>query len=636
MKKSISDSVERECLPFNVNKRCIDWLWKARHAWDNLDKFRKSRKRCKSYLYDDQWCETVEWNGRSISERKYIEMQGIPALQNNLIGKSVRTVMGVRRQQNNIPVCVAVDSEEAKLGDVMSSLLNQNMKMNKRAETDARTFEEFCMSGLSCYKVQWQYRDGKENVFTDYVNPNFIFFPQGIDLNFRDIRFIGQIHDLDFSEVLMQFSHSDSDDEKLKEIYEWCSNSDTIRGAFSNTFKGGVVDNVDFFMPKEYGKCRVIEIWSKERRKAWFCHDRMTADPYMIPYDEIDSIKKENERRIEDNRMKDESGYVLDEYGEIRTYVPESELELIEYERRIEEFWYYRYLSPLGHVLSEGVSPYKSTGEYFHPYVIKPYPYIDGEIHSFVENIIDQQRFVNHYVIMLDFCIKNAAKGVLAIDQESLTNDQSIEDIAEQYVKTNGYILYTSKKNGQIPKAIQNSSVPAGMEFMINLQRSFVEEVSGVQPALQGKVPNASTSGVLYNQQVTQSTATVFDLIETFNSFLRDVAYKVVKIIQAFYSDRKSIVISGEKMFYDPNTMGAVDYDISISENMDSPVYREANNNLLIELLRNKMIGLKTMLKAGNFPNSTKLLSLIEVEEQQLGELQSQIPDESMTQEALP
>lgn len=51
--------------------------------------------------------------------------------------------------------------------------------------------------------------------------------------------------------------------------------------------------------------------------------------------------------------------------------------------------WHCRWLAPDGTVLSEYDSPF---GHGTHPFAIKFYPLTDGEVHSFVEDVIDQQR----------------------------------------------------------------------------------------------------------------------------------------------------------------------------------------------------------------------------------------------------
>jgi hypothetical protein len=107
----------------------------------------------------------------------------------------------------------------------------------------------------------------------------------------------------------------------------------------------------------------------------------------------------------------------------------------------------------------------------------------------------------------------------------------------------------------------------------------MVDDVSGVQPALQGK-GQGSESGVLYQAKATQASYSILDLIKTYDSFLEMVAYKVVKIMQCFYTGRKMVNISGEAIPYDLDTITDVDLDISISEGANSPVYRALSNQL--------------------------------------------------------
>ena len=85
---------------------------------------------------------------------------------------------------------------------------------------------------------------------------------------------------------------------------------------------------------------------------------------------------------------------MLDDAGQPMYFIdPEtySEQNLIKYERRIEGFWYFRYLSPDGHILEEGESPYWNGSESFHPFVFKPYPYIGGEFHPFISEVKPSQ-----------------------------------------------------------------------------------------------------------------------------------------------------------------------------------------------------------------------------------------------------
>ena len=74
-------------------------------------------------------------------------------------------------------------------------------------------------------------------------------------------------------------------------------------------------------------------------------------------------------------------------------------------------------LTPQGDVLRSGRSPYRHGS---HPFVFKAYPFIDGEIHSFVSDIIDQQKYANRLISMYDWILRASAKGVLLFPEGAL------------------------------------------------------------------------------------------------------------------------------------------------------------------------------------------------------------------------
>ena len=303
---------------------------------------------------------------------------------------------------------------------------------------------------------------------------------------------------------------------------------------------------------------------------------------------------------------------MLDSNGQPMYFIDPKKYEeqnLIKYERRIEGYWYFRYLSPDGHILEEGESPYWNGSESFHPFVFKPYPFIDGEFHPFISELKPSQDYFNYYMIALDFYIKNAAKGVLMIDEESLSDNMSIDDIADQYVRSNGVILYTSKKGGRQPDTKQAGSIPGGFDYIIQLSRTLMEDVSGVQAALQGK--QAGQSGVLYQSQVAQASSSILDLIRTYNSFLNEVAYKVLKVMKHFYRGNKMMSIAGEAVPVNLETMHDIELDVSISEDMDSPVYRALSNQMLIDMAYKGQIPIRVALESGSFHNSAKILAAL-------------------------
>ena len=117
------------------------------------------------------------------------------------------------------------------------------------------------------------------------------------------------------------------------------------------------------------------------------------------------------------------------------------------------------------------------------------------------------------------------------------------------------------------------------------------------------------------------------DLLESFASFIISGMYKKCKNIQQFYDDKKIIRIVGRNGYvqWDPETMGGVEFDISISENYDTPVYRALSNELLLQLLNAKQISIEQMLEVGNFPFADQLLQLIQSQKEQLAAQQQQM-----------
>lgn len=167
------DSVAYDKREYAPQGRQMDIIFRASRAWDCLYKFRQERERNKRYMYGDQWGDKVEYCGRQITEEEYIRMQGNIPLKNNLIRRLARTVMGVYRNQNKTPVCIARDREEQRLGETMTSMLEYNSKINEKKELDARMFEEFLISGLAIQKESYGLRGKRQDCWTDNINPNF-------------------------------------------------------------------------------------------------------------------------------------------------------------------------------------------------------------------------------------------------------------------------------------------------------------------------------------------------------------------------------------------------------------------------------------------------------------------------------
>lgn len=582
--------------------RAMGLLQEAQTYWQAMERFRRDRERNKRYVYGDQWSDVICVNGRRMKEEQYIMEQGNIPLKNNMMRRLVRNVVGVYRKQATEPTCVARDRDEQRLGETMSTVLQYNMGLNRMNELYARTMEEFLISGMAVHRKRYGWQNGKEDCWTEYVQPNNFF----IDTNMRDFRMwdctmVGEIHDMDFRDVCAEFAKSPAEWRRLAEIYAAARNPGTLRQAWQDFGQPAGQYGQDFLTPRDESRCRVIEIWRKETKPRWRCHDWNSGEIYRIEEEDYgEMVAEENTRRIAE-------GATLG--------VPEDEIPLVEAEWMIDTYWYYYFLSPLGYILAEGETPYRHGS---HPYVFKAYPFVDGEIHSFSADVIDQQRYTNRLITLYDWIMRASAKGVLLIPEDCLPAGTSPEDFAETWSKFNGVIIYKpSTKHGALPQQIASNSTNIGINELLNLQLKFFEDISGVNGALQGKPGFSGMSAALYNQQTENATTSLIDLLDTFGEFVREGAYKDVKNIQQYYTKERIVSIAGARSA-DPELVQDVEYDLNIVPSTATPAYRAMANDFLMQIWSAGQITLKQMLEAGNFPFADELLQSLESQQEQV------------------
>ena len=593
------------------DRRAFDILMEAQYYWSQMDDFRKDRERNKRYTYGFQWDDMICVDGKSMSEEEYIKSQGNVPLKNNLIRRLVRSVLGVYRSQSKEPTCTARDRDEQKLGETMSTILQCNMQLNRMNDVYARTMEEFLISGFIVHRKSYGWRNGKEDCWTDYVQPNNFF----IDNNMRDFRgwdvsVLGEVHDISFGQLREQFASSPQEYRQLRDIYKWAARKDYI-ATYAERFGYSRLENYDFLFTSEPGRCRVIEIWRKEQKPRYRCHDYQNGDIFKIDEEDYAQVVlTENEERM---RMAKEAG------------MPEDEVPLIKATWFVDDYWYFYYLSPFGDILREGETPYEHGS---HPYVFKAYPFIDGEIHSFVADVIDQQRYTNRLITLYDWIMRASAKGVLMMPEDCLPDGVSIDDIAESWTEFNGVIVYKPSKSGKVPEQVANNSTNIGIAELLNMQLKFFEDISGVTGALQGKPGYSGESASHYNQQTENATKSLLDLLECFSCFVVDGAYKDVKNMQQFYDSKRVFNIagkSGAQIEYDPKKIRDVEFDLSITESTSTPAYRHLANDMLMQLYQSQAISVEQLLEHGDFPFADELLQSIKSQKEQLE--QGKVPD---------
>lgn len=492
-----------------------DLIERSRRSWESAWRFRADRLRNKRFTYGDQWSDTVSIGNRTVREDDYLREQGRLPLKNNLIRRLVRNVLGVFRDRYKAPTCRARDAAENGRAVTMQKLLRCNAEVNRLAEMYARTMEEFLISGLAVHKKWYGRKGNRTDCWTDFVQPdNFFVDGNGRDFRGWDVSLVGEIHDMGFEELMSTFASDALEAGRLESLYgvsgdEW---GDEL-------WSGGREGAAGFLVPAVAGRCRVIEVWTREYCRRYRCHDRATGRCFKVDAADICGVEAENRRRRAEGRPPIDKRWFVDEE------------------------WRWYFLTPAGGVLRTGVSPYRHGS---HPYVFKAYPFIDGEVHSFVSDVIDQQKVTNRLISMYDWILQASAKGVLLLPEGALPEDTSLDDIADEWSRFDGVIVFRPQAGQPVPQQISSKAADIGITELLNIQMKMMEDISGVNGALQGKLDSGSMSGTLYSQQTRNSLSALADLMLSFDDFIREATAKDAVNIGQYYDAHRIARIAGD------------------------------------------------------------------------------------------
>lgn len=428
--------------------------------WQALSAFRAERCRNKNYTFGRQWSDMITVDGCRMSEYDYIVSEGNIPLKNNLIRRIVRNVLGVFR---------------SRLSEKMASWdagLRESAAENSLYELYARTMEEFLISGIAVHRIGSVRKNGKVSPVCRQVSPDTFFFDTSSrDIRGEDLSFIGQFHEINFTEYCNAFVSTRHDYEEAAGIF------------------------------RDRGKIRIMELWRRERVPRRLIHDMDNG-----------RVLKTDEHVWRHNRQlqKMPSRWILD------------------------DVWRYYFIDTDGNILREGDSPYPHK---CHPYEFKCYPFLDGEIHSFVADIIDQQRYTNRLITMYDWIMRASAKGVLLMP-EGAVDPENMQDVADQWSRFNGVIVYRPKAGQPDPRQVSGNATNIGISELLDIQLKMLEDISGVNGALQGNVTGNSISGTLYNQQTQNALTSLSDILDTFASFIAATTLKIQTLLPTRHNNK--------------------------------------------------------------------------------------------------
>ncbi len=462
----------------------------AHNAWVRLAPMRARRRRYLRYTYGDQWSDPAKGrDGEITTEGELATVGGRKPLTNNLIRRLVKTVVGRYRMGSDGNRTV----EDAGTRGIDDDMAGEEWKrLNELDELDARTLEEFLISGVAVHHLSRERRVRGESVWVDAVSPDDFFVNAIRDPRCHDMELVGRLLDLSMGEIVMRFARGDrARAVELRRLYASLQGASSVFGAdtIGNSADGGGGS----FFHAPAGRCRVVEVWTLECVERWRCHDPLSATLRLIDNRERDKVEKMNRSRRKEG-------------------LPVADMR---WETCV--IWHCRMLAPDGTVLDEYDSPLRGGAP---PFAVKFYPLVDGDVHSLVEDVLDQQRYVNILITMMDRMMETAAKGVLLFPIGCKPDHITWRDIANRWADPGGIVPFKPFMGAE-PHQVVTPMADIGARDMLKTQIELFEDVSGVSAALMGKAAGAGVGVERYESEVRNAAVAVLDLLRTFSHFTK-------------------------------------------------------------------------------------------------------------------
>ena len=597
-----------------IEQEDLEALAEFANDWHSLEEMRRKDRRSVMYAWGDQWGDLVKDpdTGCMITERQLIMKQGKVPMKNNMIAPILNNIEGQFRGSKTKPICTVRDQREAKLGEMMSMAVEYVHDINDLGEVDANTLKTMVTSGVMAQRLEYGVnpaKGNKQDVWAYPVATARLFFDTSVeDPRMWDVKRIGELYDLSFDDLVANFGKY-VPEEELKNIYG--GDKGVYRN--SNALNGEELESLTFHSPSQPNMCRVILGWRLENRPAVHYHDWSNGTYGYVKRSEKYLLEEENERRLE---------YYASQG------VAEEDIPLIDFEFETERVWVFRYMTPWGHCLLKGDSPYWH-GE--HNYVLGVSHFINGKLYNFVEQFIDQQRSINRTATMIDFIRSASAKGVLIVDENAFESI-SREEIVDEYVRYNG-VLFVKPKAGVDVRSVvyqmNGAASTAGDYELLNLQLKLINEISGVNSAMQGHASPSGTPSSLYAQQAQNSALNLKGLFGSLTAFIRRRDTKIMQMIQQFYNDAVYLDIAGsdyseEAKWYNPDKVKNALIDLAVSEGNNTPAFQVLQNDFLMQLFQAGAVDVNTLLENTSYPFATRVLESIKRNQQQAEEAMKQ------------
>lgn len=428
---------------------------RARRAWDDAAPMRRKRCRLKDFTYGRQWDDTT----MTADGRRLTERQ--IAVEE---GRAPITNNIIRRMVKSIIGHYRhLRAAETDGGD-----------LSPLSEYDARALEEFLISGMVI-----QHIDNSGEI--ENISPERFIYRRFAHMDASDCTLIGHLADLPLADVLERYSEGDT--RRAAAIRDAFRQQNALPATLPLLFREETFDSAS--LP---ATVRIIDICERSSIECIEAHDAEKGSVQQFPLTSESQLRREAARR-----KKKGLAPITTSYKVVRK-------------------WTRTILAPNGLVLhTEDIER--------PPYAVRFYPMIDGEVHSAVEDVIDQQKLVNRLVSTLDRIIASSAKGVLLYPADQLPDGFTWRDIRRIWSNPTGILPYKRTSRTMMPQQANSPGSSAGATELLRMQLELFDEISGATGAFRGKSNTAAGEGML-RAEMENSLISMLDILNSFHEFI--------------------------------------------------------------------------------------------------------------------
>lgn len=544
-------------------------------------------------VFGDQYGGMVTGrDGLQVTKADYLASMGRKADAFNLIEPVVRQLEGQFRQNRSERDLYPEGQADAEAVRALNIARRTQRRQNASAELEADVYQTHLIGGFCGFRSTIERATSGPFPVTvaEYaVHPARLFHNLDVtDRRMRELRLVGQLHDLAPADVARRFARDEADVGRVLGYYglpaDWLDNGGRYAtDATGSTYGFRHFDALGFDSAEREGALRVVEAWVQEPVWTAYGLDPLALMPEAGALEAAMPgliVLPQGEGPLPEHLL---APGALEAVNGARMGLGLPPVESRGME--LTPVWHYYFLTPEGFVLRHGRTGYWH-GE--HPFTIGQARCIDGETWGVVKALVAPQQWFNARMGDLDHAIRTGGKSMAVWDEQILRDSGfTLADVAE--LRARGDTDIALKRGGtpwaEVFKELPPTAIPPGLADVATMMPGLIERIGGVSEAAQGLAPKSGTTATQYERQNLQAGVMAAAYQDTYFETLARKDQKDVRLLQQAI-DRPTAfhdMQTGRSVEYDPAKARALRFNVAVGAAADTPTQALAYEQMLRE-----------------------------------------------------